>query len=219
MTGINRPESDPEPGSRVSTDGSGGRHAAGNGRADASAPESAWLPLGEDERVRWRGEPRIQTVLPWVAFALLGAVGLLAAVAVDAVPTLTVVGLPIVFAPALWQYARVSRTAFVVTDAVAATRHGVLGRTVRTVSLERIQNTTVEQDPIGRFVGYGTVTLETASGSEIRFWNVEEPGEVRDRLEAHRERLTGGEIPGQREQWAAVLTEVREWRRVLERRP
>jgi membrane protein YdbS with pleckstrin-like domain len=196
-----------------------GRAERGDGPSrsrDPAAGEPEWLPLGEGERIRWQGGPRIQTVLPWVAFALVGTAVLLAAIAIDVLPILAVLGVPLVVAPALWQYARVSRTAFVVTNAVVATRHGVLGRTVRTVSLERIQNTTVEQDPIGRVVGYGTVTVEAASGSELAFWNVEEPARIRDWLEVERDRLTGREIPGRRDQWEAVLAEVREWRRALE---
>ncbi|WP_408958349.1 PH domain-containing protein [Natrinema sp. 74] len=181
-----------------------------------ATPSPAWLPL-EDEGIRWQGGPRIQTVLPSAAVAVIGTVALLAAIALKVVPVVAGLSVLLVIVPALWQYARVSNTAFVITDAVAATRHGVLGRTVRTVSLDRIQNTTVEQDPIGRFVGYGTVTIETASGTEITFWNVEEPATIRDRLEAERERLTGGEVPGSREQWTAVLEEVRAWRRHLER--
>ncbi|MDS0477803.1 PH domain-containing protein [Natrinema sp. 1APR25-10V2] len=197
--------------------------AAGvDSRPSAGEPGTAiptWLPVEDGEEIRWQGGPRIQTVLPSAAFAVVGTVALLAAIALDFLPVFAAVGIPLVVAPALWTYARVSRTAFVVTDAVAATRHGVLGRTVRTVSLERIQNTTVEQTPIGRFVGYGTVTIETASGTEIAFWNVEEPARIRDRLEAERERLTGGEVPGSREQWTAVLEEVRAWRRLLEQNP
>lgn len=191
--------------------------AAPSGDRSASSP--TWLPLEDGEQVRWADGPRIQTVLPWVALALVGITVLPAAVALEVLPLLSLAGIPVVVTPALWQYARVSRTAFVVTNAVAATRHGVLGRTVRTVSLERIQNTTVEQHPIGRFVGYGTVTIETAGGSAIEFWNVEEPSQIRDALEAERERLTGEEVPGRRDQWEAVLDEVREWRRVLERNP
>ncbi|WP_226005783.1 PH domain-containing protein [Natrinema salinisoli] len=183
---------------------------------EPAAAEPRWLPLEEGERIRWQGGPRIQTVLPWVAVALVGTAVLLAAIALDVLPTIAVVGVVLVVAPALWQYARVSRTAFVVTNTVAATRHGVLGRTVRTVSLGRIQNTTVEQNPIGRLVGHGTVTIEAASGSELAFWNVDDPGDIRDRLEAERERLTGQEVPGRRDQWEAVLAEVREWRRALE---
>ncbi|UHQ96024.1 PH domain-containing protein [Natrinema halophilum] len=99
---------------------------------------------------------------------------------------------------------------------MAAARNGVLGVTVRTVALERIQNTTVEQHPLGRLVGYGTVTIETASGTEIAFWNVEEPTGIRARLEAERKRLTGAEVPGSRDQWDAILAELQEWRRVLE---
>ncbi|WP_255682046.1 PH domain-containing protein [Natrinema sp. SYSU A 869] len=188
-------------------------------RDDPSTSDPSWLPLEEGDRVRWQAGPRIQTVLPWVAVAIVGTVILLAAIAVEVLPVLAIAGIPAVVAPALWQYARVSRTAFVVTNEVAATRRGVLGRTVRVVSLERIQNTTIEQDPIGRFVGYGTVTIETAGGRALRFRNIEEPGKIRDRLETERERLTGSEIPGGRDQWEAVLAEVQEWRRGLERNP
>lgn len=204
--------------SRSEAGGSAG-DSAETTAADPSASAPPWLPLEDGDRIRWQAGPRIQTVLPWAALALVGAIALLAAVVIDALPIVAVAGLPVVLAPALWQYARVSRTAFVVTDTVAATRHGVLGRTVRIVSLERIQNTTVEQDPIGRAVGYGTVTIETAGGSDLAFWNVEEPAGIRDRLEAERDRLTGREIPGRRDQWEAVLAEVREWRRGLERNP
>ncbi|MBZ6493642.1 PH domain-containing protein [Natrinema longum] len=188
-------------------------------RSDAATDGPPWLPIEAGEQVRWQARPRIQTVLPWAVVAVVGTIGLLAAVATDVVPLPAVVGIPILVAPALWQYARVSRTAFVVTNARAATRHGVLGRTVRTVSLERIQNTTVEQDAIGRFVGYGTVTIETAGGLELAFWNVEDPNAIHDRLEAEREGLTDAEIPGRRDQWEGVLAEVRAWRRSLEGKP
>ncbi|SEW00331.1 PH domain-containing protein [Natrinema salifodinae] len=185
---------------------------------DLAPSKPAWLPRGDD-RVRWLDGPRIQTVLPWVALAVVGTAVLLVAIAVDVLPPLAGVGVPVVVAPALWQYARVSRTAFVVTDAVAATRRGVLGVTVRTVSLDRVQNTTVEQDPVGRIVGYGTVTIETAGGADLEFWHVDEPARVRRRLEAERERLAAdGEngVPGRREQWEAVLAEVRDVRRALD---
>ncbi|ELY78376.1 PH domain-containing protein [Natrinema pallidum] len=184
--------------------------------ADPSASTPPWLPLEEGDRVHWQAGPRIQTVLPWIAVAAVGTGVLLAAIAVEVLPILAIGGVPVVLTPALWQYARVSRTAFVVTNGVAATRRGVLGRTVRIVSLERVQNTTVEQGPIGRYVGYGTVTIETAGGSPLRFRNIERPGEIRSRLEAERDRLTGSEVPGGRDQWEAVLAEVRAWRRALE---
>ncbi|ELY77086.1 PH domain-containing protein [Natrinema gari] len=201
--------SEPDAGSEASAEST--PHCGGS-----AGPVPQWLPLEEGDRVRWQAGPRIQTVLPWAVVALVGTGLLLAAVAVEWLPLLAVGGVPVVLAPALWQYARVSRTAFVVTNGVAATRRGVLGRTVRVVSLERVQNTTVEQDPIGRYVGYGTVTIETAGGSPLQFRNIERPGDVRDRLEAERDRVTGSEMPGGRDQWEAVLAEVRAWRRALE---
>ncbi|MFA9415231.1 hypothetical protein [Natrinema sp. HArc-T2] len=52
-------------------------------------------------------------------------------------------------------------------------------------------------------------------GLDASLWT--EGGERGERLETERERLAGDEIPGRGEQWEAVLAEVRDWRRTLER--
>ncbi len=176
-----------------------------------------WLVLGDDEAIRWQDGPRIQTVYPWIGLAVLGIGGIGAAVAFGVVSVLGFLWLPIVATPACWQYARVSRTVFLLTNRRVAIRSGVFGVRVRVVGLDRIQNTTVSEDVVGRLVGYGRVRIETAGGSEVVFWNVENAPAVRSRLDANRNAATSTGVPGTRDQWGTVLDEVREWRRALDR--
>lgn len=180
-----------------------------------------WLALAADETVHWRGGPRLQTGYPWVGLAALGTATVLAAVSLEVLSWLGLLWLPLFVAPALWQYAQLSRTEFVITTRRIAIRRGVLGRSVRTVALDHVQNTTVTQDPIARLAGYGTVSIRTAAGAELAFWNVDGPSAVRERLEAQRTDDAGGdrapEIPGTIEQWEAVLDAVRDLRRHVER--
>ncbi len=102
------------------------------------------------------------------------------------------------------------------TDRRIAIRRGVLGVDVDTVGLERVQNTAVSQHAIARVVGYGTVTIEAASGATFAFRNVEEFDAVHDRLEDQRHGGRTADLPGSVE-WEAILAEVRGWRRALER--
>ncbi|ELY84910.1 PH domain-containing protein [Natrialba taiwanensis] len=209
--------------------------------ADSPAPsestalgdaELAWLALAPDESVRWRGCPRIQTIYPWLAVTLLGTLTLLAAVVSELVPWQGLLLVALLAVPTAWQYARLSRTVFVITTRRVAIRQGVLGRSVRTVSLEHIQNTTVTQGVAGRFVGHGTVSIDTAGGAPLAFWNVDDPSSVRRTLDRYRSRCrdrrlqneaasrsTRSEsIPGTLAQWQAVREEVRAVRRALDER-
>ncbi len=195
MTDGNRTTADPEPGSE----------------------SIEWLSLAADETVDWRGGPRIQTVYPWVGLSIVGTVAVLAAVALEVVSLLALLWLPVFVAPALWQYARVTRTVFLVTTHRVAVRSGVFGVTVRTAGLDRIQNTSVVQEPIGRLVGYGTVTIDPAGGPEFEFWNVDDPASVLSELESRREHASSSGVPGSADRWEAVLEEVRGWRRAVER--
>lgn len=195
------------------------RRSNGGTRADSTSDDGEidWLALGNDEEIRWQGGPRIQTVYPQAALAVVGILAIGSAVVFDVISPLGLIWLPVVVVPACWQYVRVSRTAFLITNHRVAVRNGVLGVSVRVVTLDRIQNTSVAQDPIGRLIGYGRVTIDTAGGMELRFWNVEAPADVRARLEAYRDGTASGSLPGTREQWLTVLTEVRAWRRALDR--
>ncbi|TYL40541.1 hypothetical protein CV102_02945 [Natronococcus pandeyae] len=176
----------------------------------------SWLALESDEEIRWHGQPRLQTVYSWFAVAVLGMVALSAAVALDVLSVRGLLWLPVFAVLPLWQYARIAKTVFVITDRRLATRRGVLGVTVNSVALDRIQNTTVTQGSLGRLIGYGTVVIETAGGSDLAFWNVDEPLAVRAELESSADRLEKGGVPGTPEQWQSVLEEVRGWRRAIE---
>ncbi|WP_254767630.1 PH domain-containing protein [Salinilacihabitans rarus] len=192
-----------------------------DGRIDPRDPTTGrdlgWLALEADEEIRWRGGPRIQTVYPWVAVALLGTVAVLGAVAAGGLPSWGVIWLPVLWLPAGWRYARVSRTTFLITDRRIAVKTGVLGLSVRVLGIDRIQNTTFEQDATGRLFDYGTVEIDPAGGAALTFWNVDDPARVRARLDAQRDRGSSATVPGSRDQWLAVLEHVRGWRRALER--
>ncbi|OVE85906.1 PH domain-containing protein [Natronolimnobius baerhuensis] len=194
-----------------------------NERRDRSVDATAleWLVLEPDEEIRVQTGPRIQTIYPWLALALVGSLVVSIAVWIDVLSLLGLLWIPVFVAPAIWQYAQVTRTAFVVTTHRVAIRSGVLGLSVRVVGLERVQNTTRSQHALGRVADYGTVTLETASGSMLSFWNVEGPATVQASLES----VTQSEdddsdgrpaVPGSSEHWQTVLAEVRAWRRTLE---
>ena len=207
--------------------------STGDGEAEFAAEGALeWLVLGPDEDLELRTGPRIQTVYAWVGLAIVATAVLLAAVALEVLPPLGLLGIPVVVAPAGWQYARVARTEFVVTTRRVAVRRGVLGVSVRTVGLERIQNTRWSQGAIGRWRGYGTVAIETAGGEGLAFWNVENPESIRSTLEARRKRRRdrreregddanapgrSSAVPGSVERWEAVLEEVRGWRRAVDR--
>lgn len=176
----------------------------------------AWLALADDETVRWRGRPRIQTVVPWLAVAVLGMAGIAVAVAVGWLSPLALGWLPVLSVLPLWRYVRVARTAFVITDRRVAIRRGVLGVSARAVGLERIQNTTVTQGAIDRVIDAGTIAIETASGSALAFRSIDDPLVVRRVLERTATGDAVGEIPGTRAQWEAVRGEVRNWRATVE---
>ncbi|AGB36828.1 PH domain-containing protein [Natronococcus occultus] len=176
----------------------------------------AWLALADDETVRWHGRPRIQTVVPWLAVAVLGMAGIAVAVAVGWLSPLALGWLPVLSALPLWRYVRVARTAFVITDRRVAIRRGVLGVSVRAVALERTQNTTVTQGAIETVIDAGTVAVETASGSTLAFRSIDDPLVVRRVLERAATGDAVGEIPGTRAQWEAVRDEVRNWRVTIE---
>ncbi|MEY7848019.1 PH domain-containing protein [Natrarchaeobius sp. A-rgal3] len=181
-----------------------------------------WLSLAGDgadaeETIRWRGGPRVQTAYPWVALATVGALAVLAGVIFELLPMVALATIPFPAVVALWALASVARTEYVVTDRRVAIRRGVLGVDVETVGLERVQNTAVSQHAIARVVGYGTVTIEAASGATFAFRNVAEFDAVHDRLEDQRLGERTEDLPGTTEEWEAILAEVRGWRRALER--
>lgn len=172
-----------------------------------------WFRRG-DERVVWRGRPRLSAALPGVGLGVaVCAVAVVAAAVVD--PRLLAAGLPGV-GIASWSLLRVRRTSYVVTTRAAWAKRGVLGREVRRVGVRNVQNTALAQSVTGSAFGYGTVTVEVAGGPDLRFRRVDDPEAVRAALA---EGVTGDDeaVPGSPAQWRAVLRLVRDVRTAVER--
>ncbi|MDG5817256.1 PH domain-containing protein [Natronococcus sp. A-GB7] len=177
---------------------------------------ASWLALESDEQLRWRGRPRIQTVYPWLAGATLAMIAVAAGVALEFLTILALGWIPVLAAVPLWPYVRLARTEFVITDRRLAIRRGVVGVSVRTVGLERVQNTTVTQGALETVIDAGTVSIETASGSTLAFRSIDAPLAVRAELERAADGSERAGIPGTRAQWTAIRDAVRGWRVALE---
>lgn len=170
-----------------------------------------WRWLREDETVVWEGRPRLTTIADSIIPALVvlaGAVWL--ASTVDA--RLAPLGLFAVPVP-VWAYLRVQNTTYLVTTRAIWVKTGVLGRSVRRITMARIQNTAYQQSARGSLFGYGTVTVEVAGGSDIDFERISDPRSVQ---EAINDQISDGrsqqDLPGTAAQWQAVLSTVREIR-------
>jgi len=177
----------------------------------------AWFTPDEGETVQYDGGPRIQSALPAVGAGLLVlAIGAL----VPGLPAVVRV-LAVLVALAIPGYtvAQIRATEYVVTDRAVYRKTGVLGRSVARVTLEKVQNSSFDQHPLGAVVGYGNVTFDTAGGGDLAFSNVEDPQEIRRLVDEHADRAgRADEIPGSVEQWTAVLAEVRRLRAAVEAR-
>ncbi|QLD85096.1 PH domain-containing protein [Natronomonas halophila] len=175
----------------------------------------AWLTPEPGETVEWEASPRLMRALPAFLISLalvVGAVG--GAVVVD---RLAVAGLFVAPLPGAYAYLRVVNTRFVLTNRALYRKTGILGVDVRTVELDRVQNSKSSQGILGTAFGYGSVTVDVAGGSDLRYFDIYDPDEVR----ADIERLAGGsnEIPGTIEQWREVREELRAIRRLIDGQP
>jgi len=169
-----------------------------------------WRWLRESESELWVGRPRLTTIAGSVVVGLsiLAAAGWLAAT-VD--PRLAIVGLLGVLLP-LIAYLQVQRTTYLVTTRAIWVKTGVLGRSVRRITLSKVQNTAYEQSVRGSIFGYGTVTVEVAGGDDIYFRRISDPRSVQEAINDQLDRGADREVPGSPEQWQAVLSTVCEIR-------
>jgi len=177
---------------------------------------SDWRWLRADETVVWDGRPRLTTIVGSVVLGLLvvvGAVGL--AVTVD--PRLVAVGILGVPLP-IWDYFRVKNTSYLVTTRAVWLKTGVFGRSVRRVTISRVQNTSYRQSVRGSLFGYGTVTVDVAGGEDIEFERISNPRSVQEGINDQRNRRENADRLGTVEQWQAVLSAVRGIRQRIEDR-
>ena len=132
-----------------------------------------WLHLTDDEQVVWESRPHpitmgsrlpLALVLVLVGFGLAGwgvtegGVGF---------PALLGVGLALVgLGVALVQYVVWTHTRYVITSEELYKKRGIVSRDVTQFRIDRVQNTSLQQDVIGRVLGYGDLTIYTAGSGE-----------------------------------------------------
>ncbi|MCY4730148.1 PH domain-containing protein [Natronomonas gomsonensis] len=171
-----------------------------------------WLSLEAGEAVEWEASPRLMRAAPAVAISLvLVAAAIGGAIVVDRLALALLVVAPV---PGIYAYLRVTNTRFVLTNRALYRKSGILGIDVRTIELDRVQNSTSSQGILGTAFGYGSVVVDVAGGADLRLFDIYDPDDVR----ADIERLAGrsDEIPGTLEQWQSVREELRAIRRELD---
>jgi len=173
-----------------------------------------WWFQGDGERTVWNGRPRLSAALPDVA---VGSVVCLLAVGGAVVVDLRILaGIVLGLGTIAWGLLRVRRTQYLLTTRAVWAKRGALGRTVRRVRVEKIQNTSFSQSVTGSLFGYGTVSVEVAGGRDLDFRRVDDPQTVQTKL-AERTDSGTDPVPGSREQWESVLDFVRDIRRAVTR--
>ncbi|MCT9096200.1 PH domain-containing protein [Haloarchaeobius sp. HME9146] len=180
----------------------------------------SWFTADEGEEVLWTAKPRIQSVLPSLLVSLFVLAGAATLVVVTGETLIVVVGLVIALLPPVAAYFQVINTEYLVTNQACYRKTGGLSRTVLSADFESVQNSSYEQSAVGNLFGYGTVEIDTAGGggTELAFWNVEDPASVQRIVLSQKQRYESTtDIPGSLDQWRAVRDEVRRLRNAVER--
>lgn len=135
-----------------------------------SSPD--WLHLSDDERIVWESRPHpitMGTRMPAALLVVLGGFVLAGWSATDGAGVLTYAGIILALVGAVAAFVRYifwRNTRYVITSAELYKKHGVVSRDVTQFRLDRVQNTTLEQDAIGRLLGYGNLTVYTAGSGD-----------------------------------------------------
>ncbi|RRJ32676.1 PH domain-containing protein [Halocatena pleomorpha] len=184
------------------------------------------LSLDAEETVHWTDHPRLMLIVPdTMVGIMLVVVGITVVLVPEIVtpvlseeitPWFGVLVLPGIALPA-WSYLVVVNTVFVITDRALYVKRGVFSKRVDRIRHSRVQNSSFSQGYQEKILGYGTVSVDTAGVSAaIRFYDIDNPESVRERIDAHASEASETEIPGSIEQWNAVLEEVQALRAALE---
>ena len=167
-----------------------------------------WFRYG-DERIIWEGQPRLSAALPSIGLGV--AVCTLATAAAVLADPRAVIGVALGVGVIALAIFRVRRTEYLLTTRALWLRHGIAGRTVRRVGLNKVQNTGYGRSVTGSAFGYGTVTVEVAGGDDLQFQRIDDPQAVQAVITDHTA-SEGDGIPGSAAQWRSVLSVVREIR-------
>jgi len=124
-----------------------------------------WLEKETGEEIIWRGKPHKNSLYPAFAIGivLIPALGL---------------GLLIM----LFAYLNRENTDYLVTTEGIYKKTGIVGRRVKKINFDKIQDTSYTQGYFGRTFEYGNVDISTAGGSqvEMRFGSVPSPRKVQE---------------------------------------
>jgi uncharacterized membrane protein YdbT with pleckstrin-like domain len=175
-----------------------------------------WLRLADGETVHWHGRPRIVSVLPAVVIGCL--IALAGGIAGVLETRLFWLAVPVGLLIAAYAVLANRRTWYVITSTSLYKKTGVLGRRVRSVGYERVQNSQYDQSITGTVFGHGSVTVDVAGGNTLRFRSIHDPDQRAQSI--RRQRHAAGSAstrPGTREQWLAVERELQAIRQSLDR--
>jgi uncharacterized membrane protein YdbT with pleckstrin-like domain len=164
----------------------------------------ALVDLMPGEKLIWAGHPTWRATISTIVWGVLVGLGVLVlGVLVDKVgggsrwTMYGVLGL-ILIAGGTIAYSWIARrfTEYTITDKRLNVRWGVLSKQETTTTIDRVQNMTITQTLIDRVLNTGTIDFDTASSTSderFRFHGVNEPGELRQKVNAVR---IGTEAPG-----------------------
>nr|WP_049887777.1 PH domain-containing protein [Natronobacterium gregoryi] len=150
----------------------------------SSSSNPDWLHLSGDEGVVWESRPHPITMGTRVP---IGLVSILAGFVVvgwgvtdSGVGTLGLIGVALVvfgITLVLVQYVVWTNTRYVITTDELYKKRGIVSRNVTQFRIDRVQNTTLEQDVLGRLLGYGDLTVYTAGSGdpELTFERTPDP--------------------------------------------
>ncbi|QLG28002.1 PH domain-containing protein [Halorarum halophilum] len=151
-----------------------------------SVEAPSWVHLAAGEDVVWAGRPSpylVKRRLTVAAVVFLVGIGLVSGLPGE----WTWVGWPVAFAglgAGVVAYVRNQSVTCVITTAKLTKRTGIVGKSVKTVPLDRVQNVSLTQSSLQRVVDCGDVSVETAGadGDELVFESVPNPVAVNGML-------------------------------------
>lgn len=155
-----------------------------------------WLTLEDNEEVKWKGQPRIKSILPAVIFGL--------PLSIFGIGLLIIVG----------AYLNVKNTFYVVTTDGIYVKKGILSRNVKKIGYGKIQNISFSQGIFGNYFDYGNVNISTAGseGVEMRLRSIIEPKKVQEMINRNIAGKEKGksEEASQKELLQDILTQLEE---------
>lgn len=149
-------------------------------------PTSLQAPPGGDvERTVFTVKPTMIFIKAGYALAVLGAIGLVIALAWLAVPAYISIpfALALLLIPAYYHIRR-NTIRYTVTDAKLEIDTGFIARTTRNIPLSKIQDVTVQASIPQRMMGFGDVIVDNASelGGTTVLHNINKPRHYADLL-------------------------------------